>query len=110
MGCCTQEENLNTGWRDQGATGAGTDGLSDADMAAMAGDLNAGLSQQMMLNLEGIELPNLDKDSKSDTFAVLYEMKNGQKNRLGHTEVINDNLNPKWVQAVECRFSFEENQ
>jgi len=25
------------------------------------------------------------------------------------TEVIFDNLNPKWVNAIECTFSFEEN-
>jgi len=76
----------------------------------MAGDLNAGLSQTMILNLEGVKLPNMDKDSKSDTFAVLFELVKGQKVKLGNTEVINDNLNPKWVQAIECKFSFEENQ
>jgi len=64
----------------------------------------------MILNFEGIKLPNLDKDSKSDTFAVLFEMVKGQKVKLGATEVINDNLNPKWVAAIEARFSFEENQ
>jgi Ca2+-dependent lipid-binding protein len=76
----------------------------------MAGDLNAGLSQTMILNLEGVKLANMDKDSKSDTFAVLFELVKGQKVKLGSTEVINDNLNPKWVQAIECKFSFEENQ
>jgi len=63
----------------------------------------------MILNLEGVKLPNLDKSSKSDAFAVLFELVNGQKNRLGNTEVILDNLNPKWVNAIECKFSFEEN-
>ena len=109
MGCCGQEDNMNTGFRSQGATGAGTDGLTDADLASMAGDLEAGLSQTMILNLEGVKLPNLDKSSKSDAFAVLFELVNGQKNRLGNTEVILDNLNPKWVNAIECKFSFEEN-
>jgi len=44
MGCCGQEDNMHTGFRSQGATGAGTDGLTDADLASMAGDLEAGLS------------------------------------------------------------------
>ena len=61
----------------QKATSSGTDVLNDADLAAMAGDLNAGLSQTIILNFEGIKLPNLDKDSKSDTFAVLFEMVKG---------------------------------
>ena len=102
MGCCGQEDNLNKGWKSQGATGAGTGGLTDADIAAMAGDINAGLTQTMMLNFEGIKLPNLDKGSKSDCFAVLFEIKGNQKQRIGLTEVINDNLNPHWVQAIEC--------
>ena len=79
MGCCTQsdDQNLDTSWKKQGATGAGTDGMSDADLAAMANDLNARLSQTMIINLEGIKLPNLDKASKSDTYAVLSEIKKG---------------------------------
>lgn len=63
----------------------------------------------MILNLEGVKLPNMDKSSKSDAFAVLFELVNGQKKRIGNTEVILDNLNPKWVNALECKFSFEEN-
>ena len=43
----------------------------------MAGDLNAGLAQTMILNFEGVKLPNLDKSSKSDTYAVLFEMVKG---------------------------------
>jgi hypothetical protein len=77
MGCCTQEDNLNTGYRAQGATGAGTAGASDIDLATLGADLNVGLSQTIILNLEGVNLPNLDKQSKSDTFAVLFELKKG---------------------------------
>ena len=52
----------------------------------------------------------MDRSSKSDCFAVLFELVKGQKVRIGNTEVINDNLNPHWVQAIECKFSFEDNQ
>tara|TARA_B110000285_G_C14968471_1_gene535310 strand:+ start:191 stop:430 length:240 start_codon:yes stop_codon:yes gene_type:complete len=79
MGCCTQEDqNMSTGWKDQGATGAGTDGMNDADLAAALMDANAGLSQTMILNFEGIKLPDMDSGrSKSDAFAVLFEIKKG---------------------------------
>tara|TARA_B110000285_G_C14862467_1_gene485218 strand:- start:515 stop:676 length:162 start_codon:yes stop_codon:yes gene_type:complete len=53
----------------------------------------------------------LDKKSKSDTYAVLFEVKKGgNKVKLGATEVIKDNLNPVWVTAIEATFAFEENQ
>ena len=85
--------------------------MTDADLAAMSTELNAGLSQTIILNIEGIGLPNLDKKSKSDTYAVLFEVKKGgNKVKLGATEVIKDNLNPVWVTAIEATFAFEENQ
>ena len=51
--------------------------MSDADIAAMSHQLSGGLDQTLIINLEGVGLPNLDKASKSDTYAVLFEIKNG---------------------------------
>ena len=110
MGCCASSEDtgMNTGWKDRQATGAGADVLTDADIAALATDLNAGLSQTMMLNFEGSDLPNLDSGSKTDAFAVLFDVTNGKKTRVGNTEVIFDSLNPKWINVIEVTFKFEE--
>ena len=68
--------------------------MTDAELASLSTELSTGLSQTLFITFEGVDLPNLDKASKSDTYAVLFEMKFGQKVRLGITEVINDNLNP----------------
>ena len=81
---------MATGWQSRQATGAGADVLTDADIAALATDLNAGLSQTMMLNFEATGLPDLDTGSNTDPFVVLFEMKNGKKTRIGNTEVIFD--------------------
>ena len=59
------------------------------------------------------DLPNLDHFSKTDAFAVIYEIKLGQiPNRLviGRTECIYDNLNPDFVTNFKIDFFFEENQ
>jgi len=38
----------------------------------------------------------------------MYNPKTGAKEKLGQTEVINDNLNPEFIEAVEVDFYFEE--
>ena len=54
---------------------ANADAISDADIAAMISDANAELKQTLILNFKATKIPNLDKDSKSDPFIVLYALK-----------------------------------
>ena len=61
-----------------------------------------------------MNLPNLDTFSKTDAFAVLYELrKQGTrtvKQARGKTECIYDNLNPEFVTSFEVDYYFEETQ
>lgn len=95
-----------------GATNASIDAISDGQLAAMSMDANAGLKQTIILNLSCQGLPNLDRASKSDTFAVLWFLK-GAKNtkvKLGQTECIPDTCDPVFVQSIETEFFFEAQQ
>jgi hypothetical protein len=44
-------------------------------------------------------LPNLDRNAtKSDPMLVLYRVDHGTENvKIGQTEMIIDDLNPKWI-------------
>lgn len=68
-----------------------------------------GLVQRIMLSFKAINLPNLDKASKTDAYCVLWEMKGNQKINRGMTEVILDSLNPEFVTTIDVAFYFEEN-
>jgi len=55
-----------------------------------------------MIRIKCEKLLNLDKRSKSDPFAVIWLLPNGQlkKTKLGSTEVVQDNLNPEFVKTI----------
>ena len=58
------------------------------------------------------DLPNLDTFSKTDAFAILYELKKQGTRTIkqfrGRTECIYDNLNPEFVTMFEVDYFFEE--
>ena len=115
MGNCISE---NTGPEDSGlskkteqmtAVGANIDEVRTEDIQALINQNQIALKQRLILNFQAEGLPNLDKDSTSDTFVVLYFLKGGKmKQKLGSTEIIQDSLNPQWVNAIETEFFFEE--
>ena len=57
---------------------------------------------QVELSISCNRLKDLDHFSKSDPAVFLYEKKNSEWVKLGRTEVIENNLNPK----VRCQASF----
>lgn len=52
----------------------------------------------------------MDTFSASDPFLIVYSMKDGKKIKVGQTEVVVDNNNPKWIQAVDVEYHFESRQ
>ncbi|CAN0475727.1 unnamed protein product, partial [Ascophyllum nodosum] len=57
-------------------------------------------------------LANVDFGSKSDPFAVVF-MKTPDDthwNEIGRTEVVANNLNPRFVKLIAATFRFEEVQ
>ena len=73
-------------------------------------NLQDGLSQKLMLSFSCSDLPNLDKESKSDVFCVLWEQKGAQRKKCGQTECILDSLNPEFVTTLDVNYRFEESQ
>ena len=52
----------------------------------------------------------MDSGSKSDCFLVLFAVDGNKNTRIGETEVIPDNLNPKWVVSIKVDYFFEKQQ
>jgi len=52
----------------------------------------------------------MDTFSKSDPFAILFLQRGNVWQRIGQTEVIHDNLNPRWVQKITVDYHFEQQE
>lgn len=55
-------------------------------------------------------LPNLDTFTRTDAMVILYTIKGSMWSEIGRTEVIMDNLNPKFIKAFSVEYKFEERQ
>ena len=64
-------------------------------MAAVGGVLEGTVSSKVELSISCSNLKDMDVFSKSDPVVFLYEQRGRELVKLGRTEVINDNLNPK---------------
>ena len=54
------------------------------------------------------DLPNIDTTSQSDPFIVFYKKTNDHNwSKIGHTEIIYDNLSPEFVTKVQVDYMFE---
>jgi hypothetical protein len=90
------------------AVGADHAEINDQTLDIALGAGAAGLKQKVGLSFKCNNLPNLDRGSKTDAFCVLYNLKsNGQKERLGMTEMIADSLNPEFVTEILTDYMFE---
>ncbi|VYS45458.1 unnamed protein product [Arabidopsis thaliana] len=66
------------------------------------------LFSQIELTLSASNLLDCDITSKSDPMAVMYLRKrDGRLEEIGRTEVILNNLNPKWIEKITVSFQFE---
>jgi len=52
-------------------------------------------------------LPNLDTFTRTDGMLILYKKIQSKWEQIGMTEVIFDNLDPKWVKQFDVKFNFE---
>lgn len=85
---------------------------SDLDAAVLAAcNIGAsGLVQRLQLAFSCEELINMDTFSKSDPFCILFRQTGNMWQKIGQTEVINDNLNPQWVTKITVDFHFEQQE
>ena len=87
--------------------------LDDAVLAAQNRIMNAnaqGLVNMVSLSFAGSNFPNLDTFTRTDGMVVLYQKQGQMWNKLGMTEVIFDNLSPKWVKSFDVPYHFERRE
>lgn len=102
MTCMRKHENADAVRSSNRPLGIGRD-LDDAVLAATNKSIeqNAGLVSLVALNFKCNNLPNLDTFTRTDGFVVLFQKQGNMWRKLGHTEIIMDNLDPKWVKSFE---------
>ena len=114
MGNCIAEtdgEDKGMAGLEKKAVGANANQINDDQLSQMLGQNAANqLKQKVQLSLECSNLPNLDRNSKTDAFCVIWQIDGRQQKKLGQTEVIMDNLNPVFVTAITMDYFFEEQQ
>ena len=69
---------------------------------------DATLSSKVHLYISGRGLRNLDTFSKSDPICRVYEKRQNHWVKVGGTEMIKDNLNPDFEQAITLPYFFEK--
>ena len=111
MTCMRKHENADAVRSSNRPLGIGRD-LDDAVLAATNKSIeeNAGLVSLVALNFQCNNLPNLDTFTRTDGFVVLYHKQGNMWKKLGHTEIIMDNLDPKWVKSFEVQYFFEKRE
>ena len=67
-------------------------------------------TSEVELSIECTGLRDMDTLSKSDPMCVAYMREGDSWTRLGSTEIIWDNLNPKWAKTFDVRYYFEREQ
>lgn len=67
----------------------------------------SGLTSRVELTVSCTELINMDTFSKSDPQVIMFAMQNNLWKEQGRTEIIWDNLNPKFVKSFVLDYYFE---
>lgn len=70
-------------------------------------------SNLIELSISCVDLPNADIITKSDPQVIVYQLdsgKNGKPCEIGRTEMISDNLNPKFAKKILMQYHFEQVQ
>lgn len=71
---------------------------------------NHGIVQMITLNFAGVGFPNFDTFTRTDAMAILYKKEATMWHKMGKTEVIMDNLDPKWITAFDVQYQFEKRE
>lgn len=100
--CFRKHENAEAVQSGASRMGMGRD-LDDAVLAATNKTIEAqsGLVNVVSLTFACEDLPNLDTFTRTDGMVVLYQKSGTVWNKIGQTEIIWDQLNPKWVKSFE---------
>eukprot|EP00184_Porphyridium_aerugineum_P005642 CAMPEP_0184696688 /NCGR_PEP_ID=MMETSP0313-20130426/3901_1 /TAXON_ID=2792 /ORGANISM="Porphyridium aerugineum, Strain SAG 1380-2" /LENGTH=834 /DNA_ID=CAMNT_0027155369 /DNA_START=87 /DNA_END=2591 /DNA_ORIENTATION=- len=81
--------------------------LQEAEDAAAQIFGNMSVSSRVSLSFKCHGLPNVDSLlSKTDSFVVAYI----DKDEVGRTEIVSNNLDPVFATSIEVTYNFEENQ
>ena len=109
--CFRKHENAGAVQSGTGRLGMGRD-LDDAVLAATNRSIaaNQGLVNIVALSFQCENLPNLDTFTRTDGMVILYKKEGNMWKEVGKTEVIMDNLNPKWVKNFEVAYHFEKRE
>lgn len=112
MGNCIEgSEDKGMGNIEKKAVGANANEIDDNQLNQMLGNSGANsLKQKVSLSFECINLANLDRNSKTDAFCVLWQLDGRQPRKIGTTELIKDSLNPVFVTTINMDYFFEEQQ
>ncbi|KAL6576117.1 Protein BONZAI 3 [Orobanche hederae] len=86
---------------------AASSGLNDAVNYFFGARGEYALFTPIELSLSASKLLDRDIMSKSDPMAVVYMRRDGKLEELGRTEVIMNNLDPKWIQKINITYHFE---
>jgi len=97
--CCgsTSKKTEDIGHRGNKAAGVSTIVRKIDDAALEVLSTNNILKQVLLLTIKCIDLPNMDKKSKTDSFCIMFMHKDNKKIKVGQTEIINDSLNPNFI-------------
>ncbi|KAK3246807.1 hypothetical protein CYMTET_43672, partial [Cymbomonas tetramitiformis] len=110
MGPCCSVDKGGDDTRAVGGQNASTENETvAADVAALVMS-TSDPSSRLEIHVSAEGLRNTDKFSKSDPFCVLYTQEKGQWVEVGRTEVIGNNLSPKFVKSFHMNFFFERLQ
>ncbi|CDW74967.1 copine viii [Stylonychia lemnae] len=109
--CCRKHQNTGSIASSNQKFGIGRD-LDEAVLAATKDRMNQAGNLLSMLNLTFSceNLPNLDTFTRTDAMCVIYQQKGNVWHEIGRTEVIMDNLNPKFIKQFTVEYHFEERQ
>jgi len=110
--CFRKHENAGAVSSGASKMGMGRD-LDDAVLAATNRVMNqgqAGLVNIVSLSFQCNNLPNLDTFTRTDGMVVLFKKEGNVWREVGKTEVVMDNLDPKWVKNFEVPYHFEKRE
>lgn len=79
------------------------------DKMAYGGSVVAAVSK-VELSISCTKLKNLDVLSKSDPMCVIYVKRGRDWDKIARTEMVKDNLNPKFAKTIVMDYYFEEVQ
>ena len=97
--------------RDKNATGFGTSSAGHYTHSEAAEILSGhDVTSRLELTFSATKLKNTDTFGKSDPFVVVTQHTQSGFKEMARTEIVANNLNPKWVNCAYLSYNFDEIQ